>query len=114
MSALQESFITADITQDPTLLEVFTTGCKDMHNIIAKKAYPDILKDCKVEDVKKYFPEIRQKSKGIEFTIKLNNFVALYGDIYMIKSDELGESPEVDNSELSMRLTSHESVTTNS
>ena len=88
VSTRQESFITADITQDPTLLEVFTTGCKDMHNIIAKKAYPKILKDCKVEDVKKYYPEIRQKSKGIEFTIYYGgDFNTLAGNMNISKEE---------------------------
>ena len=39
--------------------------------------------------------------------------MALYGDVYMLKSDEFGESPEVDNSEPSTELTSCEGVTTN-
>lgn len=65
----QESVLTADVTQDPTLLEVYQTGCKDMHSIIAKVAFEDELKDVVVEDVKKVRKDLRQRAKSVEFTI---------------------------------------------
>lgn len=54
------------------------------------------------------------KDATIFLSRKLNNFVALYGDVYMLKSDEFGENPEVDNAEPNIRLTTNEGVTTNS
>ena len=78
----------ADVCQDPTLLEVFTTGCKDMHSTIAKVAYADLLKDCPVEDVKKLYPEIRQKSKSIEFTIAYGgDFNTIAGNMNISKKE---------------------------
>lgn len=64
----QESVITADVTNDPTLIELYTIGCKDMHSVVAKVCF-DELKDIPVEDIKKLFPDLRQKAKGIEFTV---------------------------------------------
>lgn len=88
---------------------------EDIYSILYKHTDCNAYKiriDRKIDSEKLY--KFLYKGATVFLSRKLNNFVALYGDIYMIKSDELGESPEVDNSELSMRLTSHESVTTNS
>lgn len=65
----QESVITADVSQDPTLLELYTTGCKDMHSMVAKVAFEKELKNVPVEDVKHVAKDLRQKAKSVEFTI---------------------------------------------
>lgn len=67
----QESVITADVSQDPTLLELYTTGCKDMHSMVAKVAFEKELRDIPVEEVKHKAKDLRQKAKGVEFTIKI-------------------------------------------
>lgn len=40
-----------------------------VHSLVAKLSYPDIIKDTKIEDIKKLFPQQRQDAKGIEFAI---------------------------------------------
>lgn len=65
----QESVLTADVSQDPTLLELYTTGCKDMHSTIAKVAFKEELKDVPVEQVKKVRKDLRQRAKSVEFTV---------------------------------------------
>lgn len=65
----QESVITADVSQDPTLLDLYTNGCKDMHSMVAKVAFERELKDIPVEEVKNKAKDLRQKAKSVEFTI---------------------------------------------
>ena len=66
----QESQILASVTNDPALLELYTTGCRDMHNLVAYMSYKkEIPRDTNVADIKKLFPELRQSAKGIEFAI---------------------------------------------
>lgn len=65
----QESVITADVSQDPTLLELYTTGCKDMHSMVAKVAFEKELRDVPVEEVKHRAKDLRQRAKAVEFTI---------------------------------------------
>lgn len=65
----QESRIIADVTDDKALLDLFNTGCGDVHSLVAKMSFPDIVGDCPVEQIKKKFPVQRQDAKGVEFAI---------------------------------------------
>ncbi len=65
----QESFLTADTCNDPTLIDLFTNGCKDMHSMVAKVAFAKEIGNTPVEEVKKKFKSLRQKAKSVEFTI---------------------------------------------
>lgn len=62
----QESRIIADVTADPALIDLFNNGCGDVHSLTAKMSYPDVIKDCPVEEVKSKFKHYRQEAKGIE------------------------------------------------
>lgn len=64
----EESVILANISQDKAMIELFTTGCGDLHNLVAKMVYKDELRDVPVEDVKKVRPDLRKKAKAPEFT----------------------------------------------
>lgn len=65
----QESRLIASIANDEAMIDLFNNGCGDVHSLVAKMAYPDIIGDCPVEDVKKNFKHWRQEAKGIEFGI---------------------------------------------
>lgn len=65
----QESVIMADISGDKAMIELFTTGCGDLHSLTAKFAYKDIIGDTPVEEIKTKFKDLRQKAKAIEFAI---------------------------------------------
>lgn len=65
----QESRIIADITNDKALLDLFNHGCGDVHSLVAKMSYPDIIGDCPVEEVAKKFKHWRSEAKGVEFAI---------------------------------------------
>lgn len=66
----QESQLLASVANDPAMLELYRTGCGDMHALVAKMSYSNIIpEDVRVEDIKKLYPEQRQDSKGIEFAI---------------------------------------------
>lgn len=65
----QESRIIADITNDPALLDLFNNGCGDVHSLVAKMSYPDIIGDCPVEEIRDKFKYWRSEAKGIEFSI---------------------------------------------
>ena len=65
----QESRIIADITDDPAMLDLFNNGCGDVHSLVAKMSYPDIV-TCPVEEVKEKFHSIRNDVKSqVEFPI---------------------------------------------
>lgn len=66
----QESQILASVTNDAALLELYTTGCRDLHSLTAYMSYPDkIPRDTPIGDIKKLYPDLRQNSKSIEFAI---------------------------------------------
>lgn len=66
----QESQILASVTNDPALLELYTTGCRDMHNLVAYMSYKkQIPRDTPIKDIKALYPDLRQSAKGIEFAI---------------------------------------------
>lgn len=51
------------------MLDLFNNGCGDVHSLVAKMSYPDIIGDCPVEEIKKKYHEQRQDAKSIEFSI---------------------------------------------
>ena len=65
----QESRIIADITNDPAMLDLFNNGCGDVHSLVARMSYPEIVGDCPIEEIKDRFHEQRQDAKGVEFAI---------------------------------------------
>lgn len=82
----QESRVIAHLSQDPAVLELFRHGCGDMHSLVAKMAFSDIIGDCPVEEVKEKFKKYRQEAKSVEFainyggnaqTIKSNNHIPI-------------------------------------
>lgn len=65
----QESRIIADVTGDKAMLDLFNHGCGDVHSLVAKMSFPDIV-TCPVEEVKKKFHSIRNDVKSqVEFPI---------------------------------------------
>ena len=72
----QESRIIASVSEDKAMIELFEHGCGDVHSLVAKMSYPQIIGDTPIEEIKVKFPEQRQDAKGIEFAIVLlfNNF----------------------------------------
>ena len=65
----EESVILANISQDKAMLELFTTGCKDLHSLVAKMIYKNELKDIPIEKIKKIRPDLRKSAKSPEFAI---------------------------------------------
>lgn len=66
----QESRIMADITNDPAMIELFNNGCGDVHSLVAKMSFPDIIEDCPIEDIKSKFHSLRNDVKSqVEFPI---------------------------------------------
>lgn len=65
----QESRLIASISGDKAMVDLFNNGCGDVHSLVAKMTYPDIIGDCPVEEVKKKFKHWRQEAKGVEFGI---------------------------------------------
>lgn len=66
----QESRIIADITNDPAMIDLFNNGCGDVHSLVAKMSFPDIIGDCPIEQIKKKFHGLRNDVKSqVEFPI---------------------------------------------
>lgn len=78
----QESRVIADVANDQAMLDLFNTGCGDMHSLVAKMSYPNIIGDCPVELIKDRFKTYRQDAKGVEFAINYG------GDANTIKSNK--------------------------
>ena len=51
----QESRIIGELSSDKAILDLFNHGCGDMHSLVAKMAYPDIIGDCPIEEIKHKF-----------------------------------------------------------
>ena len=62
----QESRLIASISGDKECIKLFNEGCGDMHSLVAKMSYPEIVGDCPVEDIKANFHQQRQDAKKIE------------------------------------------------
>lgn len=65
----QETYLIASIANDKAIIEELTYGSGDIHSLTAKMAYPDIIGDCPVSEIKSKFKHYRQEAKGIEFAI---------------------------------------------
>ena len=65
----QESRIIASVSKDEAMIELFEHGCGDVHSLVAKMSYPEIIGDCQIEDISDRFHNYRQEAKGIEFAI---------------------------------------------
>lgn len=64
----EESVILANIAKDKAMIDLFTTGCGDLHSLVAKMIYPNELSNIPIEDVKKLRPDLRKAAKAPEFT----------------------------------------------
>ena len=62
----QESRLIASVTNDAAMIDLFEHGSGDVHSLVAKMSYPEIIGDTKIEDISTKFHQIRQDSKGIE------------------------------------------------
>lgn len=65
----EESVVLANISRDKAMIELFTTGCGDLHSLVAKMIYPEELADIPVEKIKELRPDLRKKAKSPEFTL---------------------------------------------
>lgn len=64
----QESRVIANEANEKSMIDLFKTN-GDMHSLVAKMAYPDVIGDCPLEDIKKKFKHTRQLAKSVEFSI---------------------------------------------
>lgn len=78
-----EMRILAHFSQDPLLLNMFSTGV-DAHGDTAKNMFK---LDCTVKEVKKLYPHLRQQAKTI-------NFLLVYGGSAMALANSLGVSKQ--------------------
>ena len=67
----QESRIIGELSKDKAILDLFNSGCGDMHSLVAKMTYKDQIGDCPIEEVKSKFKNLRQEAKGVEFAINI-------------------------------------------
>lgn len=65
----QESQLIASVCADKSMLDLYLTGCKDMHSLVAYMSFKEIPRDTKIEDISKLYKPLRQKAKGVEFAI---------------------------------------------
>lgn len=65
----QESRIIGELANDQAVIDLFNTGCQDMHSLVAKMAFPEECGDCPVEEIKKKHKDARQRAKSVEFAI---------------------------------------------
>lgn len=66
----QESRLIASVSADKAMIDLFETGCGDVHSLVAYMSYPSIIpRDTRIEDIKELYHEQRQDAKGIEFAV---------------------------------------------
>lgn len=65
VSTLQESCITASVSQDPKMCSILNTG-GDLHSEVAKACWPDILGSLSDDEIKSQYKDLRQDAKGVE------------------------------------------------
>lgn len=90
----QESRIIADITNDPVMIDLFNNGCGDIHSLVAKMTYPDIIGDCPIEHIKNKFKHWRREAKGVEFGI---NYGGDYNTLHANKGIPIEEAKALYN-----------------
>lgn len=89
----QESRIIADVTNDKAMLDLFNHGCGDVHSLVAKIAFPEIIGDCPIEDIKKKFHKIRNDVKSqVEFPI---NYGADFNTVAQHSGKSIVEAKEI-------------------
>lgn len=88
----QESRIIADVTNDPAMIDLFNNGCGDIHSLVAKMAYPDVIGDCPIEQIKKKFKHWRSEAKGVEFGI---NYGGDYNTLHANKGIPIEEAKAI-------------------
>lgn len=95
----QESVIIAEVSQDPKMIEEFLHGSGDMHSLVAKSAYPELLKDVPVKDIKKLYPQVRNDVKSqVEFPI---NYAGDYNTIHQHSGKPIEECKRIYNNYMS-------------
>ena len=62
-----ESRLGADIYNEKSMIEEFLHGSGDIHSLVAKACFPDILKDLSTEEIKSKYPHLRKKAKPVGF-----------------------------------------------
>lgn len=68
----QESRLIASVSGDKAMIDLFETGCGDVHSLVAYMAYPNIVpRNTRIEDISKLYHEARQDAKGVEFAVTL-------------------------------------------
>ena len=68
----QESRLIASVSNDKPMIDLFKTGCGDVHSLVAYMSYPTAIpRSTKIEDIKKLYHEYRQEAKKIEFAVNL-------------------------------------------
>lgn len=79
----QESVIIANVCQDRAMIDFFNIEKGDIHSLVAKMVFPELLEDVPVSRIKEDFPAIRQEAKGYEFLFNYggddNTMMATYG-----------------------------------
>lgn len=66
----QESRIIASVSNDAAMIDIFETGCNDVHSLVAYMSYPDIIpREIPIENIKKLYHQARQDAKAIEFAV---------------------------------------------
>ena len=79
----QESRLIASVSADKAMIDLFETGCGDVHSLVAYMSYPNIIpRNTRIEDIKKLYHEQRQDAKGIEFAVNYG------GDAHTIASNK--------------------------
>lgn len=71
----EESRIIASTADDPAMIELFKGDSPDVHSLVAKMSYPEIIGDTPIKDIKKKFHKWRAEAKGIEFAINSILFI---------------------------------------
>lgn len=89
----QESRIIADVTNDAAMLDLFNNGCGDVHSLVAKMSFPEIIGDCPIEQIKKKFHGIRNDVKSqVEFPI---NYGGDFNTIAQHSGKSIAESKKI-------------------
>lgn len=65
----QETFLMASIANDKAIIDELENGSGDIHSLTAYMSYKEIPRDTPIKDIKRLYHDLRQKAKGIEFTV---------------------------------------------
>lgn len=91
----QESRIISDVANDSSMLELFNNGCGDIHSLVAKMSYPEMIGDCPIEEIKHKYKHWRQEAKGVEFAINYGGSaqtIATNKNIPLVEAQEIYDS----------------------